>query len=406
MKIFLLIALTLCITVKLSAQEKSKRLISKIIPFFMVADSHPAKSDLHRSRSFDRSTLYSSKPSKRLYPVIQIGADAAELEVQSLCLATINDAYYNTTELMEIIKGGRRCFVVLMYREAMESGKVDIYHPEGYGIEPGDYNKMFNEVKMFPCRIDAQMELTARGLDMELSLTDKYNRRHQYIIKENRSKNDLFGMIAPVGSSIKIPEHFPLIYMKQFNFVNRKGTDFRITIDEKLIKPKNFFPLVNFHRVYFTRYSFNVVTRSWNPNYCGVLNAVDASNEIIHTANSEYRLENNDGYMEVRSVTSTLNGKEMKIIFYPALPDFEALRDTDGLDGYFAFNSGEMNDILGGTYRITKSGEQAVMTMNPIDGYSPIPGKPWMTAYRWTGTIQFGDDVQFTGKWEKIRLFP
>ena len=379
-----------------------KRLISKIIPFFMVADSQPAKSNLHKNSSFDRSTLYGDKPSKLLYPVIQIGVDAEELEVQSLCLVSMYDAYYNIAKLQEVIKGGRRCFVVLMYRESFGSGKIDVYYPEGYGIEASDYNEMFNEVKMFPCQINAQMELTAHGLHMELSFTDIYGRRHQYIVKENRSENDFFGMIAPVGVNLDMPKHFPLVYMKQFNFVNKKGTDLRITIDNRSIKPKNMIPFVNFHRVYLTRYSFNTVNRSWNPNYCGSLGAVDASSEIVHTANSEYRLENNNGYIEVRSVISTLNGKEMKISFYPALPDFKALRDTDGLDGYFAFDSDEMNDILGGIYRITKNDEKVIMTMNPIDGYSPIPGKPWMATPKWTGTMQFSDTVHFTRKWEKL----
>jgi len=379
-----------------------KRLISKIIPIFMVADSHPAKSKLYKNSSFDRRTLYSDKSSKHIYPVIQIKADPKELEVQNLCLVSMDDAHYDTMELQEVIKGNRRCFVVLMYRESFGSGKIDVYYPDGSGIEQSDYDKMFNEVKMTPCLLDAEMELTTHGLHLELSFTDVFDRKHQYVVRESRSENDLFGMIAPIGGNLNTPQHFPLVYMKKFNFANKKETVLTITIDGKLVKPQNMIPFVNFHRVYLTRYSFNIVSRSWNPNYSGELDAVEANGVSVRIADSEYRLENKDGYMEVRSVTSVRNGKDMTISFYPALPDFEALQGTDGLEGYFSFSSSEMNDILGVIYRITKNGEQATMTINPVDGYSPIPGKPWMASYQWTGTLQFSDTVQFTGKWEKL----
>jgi len=378
-----------------------KRLISKIIPIFMVADSHPAKSELYKNSSFDRHALYSDKPSKHIYPVIQINADPEELEVQNLCLVSMDDAHYDTMELQEVIKGNRRCFVVLMYRESFESGKIDVYYPDGSGIEQSDYDKMFNEVKMMPCQIDAKMELTEHGLYLELFFVDAYDREHQYVVRENRSENNLFGMIAPIGGNLNTPQHFPLVYMKKFNFVNKKETALTITIDGKPVKPQNMIPFVNFHRVYLARYSFDMVNRSWNPNYSGKLDSVEANGKSVRIADSEYLLENKDGYMEVRSVTSVRNGKDMIISFYPALPDFEALQDTDGLEGYFSFNSSEMKDILGGKYYITKNGNKASLTLNPADGYSPIPGKPWMAAYYWTGILQFGDITQFLGKWEK-----
>lgn len=378
-----------------------KRILSKIIPFFMVADSHPAKSSLYKKSGFDHSKLYASPPSKHIYPVIQIGMTKRELEVQNLCLVSLNDIYYDTMELQEVIKDGCRNFIIIMYCESFESGKVDIYYPNGSGIESYDYSKMFNEIKMIPCHFKAQMILTERGLYMELSFIDVYGRKHEYMVKENRNKNDFFGMIAPIGGNLNIPEHFPLVYMKQFNFVMKRKTNVRIIIDGSSIKPQNMIPFVNFHRVYLIRYSFSMVNRSWNPTYNGTLDAVSTKHETIHALNSEYLLENNNGYSEIRSVISTCNEKEMKVSFYPALPDFEAMKDTNGLSGYFAFDAGGMNDILGGEYCITKKGKRVLITMNPSNGYSPMPGKPWMANYYWTGILQFDSEVFFTSRWEK-----
>lgn len=387
-----------------------KKIISKLCPLFMIPNNHPARDDLYTQNKLWRNTdIYDGMASEKVYPIINIGVKEGDMDVQNLCLVDfLADEYYVTMELQQVYKAEVYSNIVIMYTSnsiKADDSLVDIYLPHESNINEKDYCKMFNNLRLNRCELNAHFRLSEKGLDLNLSFVDKYDRFNHFVIKENKKSNDSFGLIAPVAASIKSPEFFPLVYLNEFNMVEQSGSYIDIKINSSSKPPKKFLPLCNFHRVFLIRYTFNTIIRNWNPNYYGLVEPVYVTDNTrtCWSNNCEYEIENADGYLTIKSVKSIYNQKEMNVTFYPALPDIAALKSEIDLDGNFSFDADSRIGILGGRYHIQKRGKNIIFTIHPTEGWQPMPGKKWMSTYLWTADITLlSDKVKMNGRWERL----
>lgn len=187
--------------------------------------------------------------------------------------------------------------------------------------------------------------------------------------------------------------------------VEQKKSSICITINAIPKQPKKFLPLCNFHRVYLIRYTFHTIIRNWNPNYTGQLQPIsfNGSTNPISIHGCEYQIESSNGYAAIQSVKSTYNHKQMKVTFYPALPDINALKEEIELGGNFSFDADSIKGILGGSYHLQKKGKTIQFTIHPTDGWQPMPGKNWMSTYLWSAQINLLENsMSINGRWSRI----
>lgn len=70
------------------------------------------------------------------------------------------------------------------------------------------------------------------GFKMTMQLTDKCGRNIRMNIKEKNTKGTLATFIAPIGSGIQNPQYFPLLYMKDMIFIEKR-LNYSLTLAEK-----------------------------------------------------------------------------------------------------------------------------------------------------------------------------
>lgn len=369
---------------------KIKRLLSKIFPLSMTPKDSLSKNTICKEKMNFSTEIYHLKSTNMLYPIIDFSSQG--VDVQNLCLVDFKgDDYYSCIELQQIFRDNKLQYVALVSN--LDLSHVDVYSLPETNIVKEDYNKMFNSLSVYPCEsMKASLEYSNKGLNTSLSFIDKLGRHIEYAIIENTTILNTFGLIAPVGSGIKEPKYFPMVYLKDFNMVKQKGTKISIKINNKKLTPKKLPILCELERVYLLRYSFNNIIRQWNHNFNGVLEPVSILSSEMQCNNSTYFLDKNEDYYEVRSVKNILDSKVLSINFNPALPDIKALKENIKLSGSFYFNADNRDGILSGEYSIEKHSNKIKISFNPKKAWQPMPGKLWVSTYTWSGDITLNED--------------
>lgn len=370
-----------------------KRLLSKICPLSMTPKNSLSKNIVNKEKVNFPLGIYEIKGTNTLYPLINFSSeDSHGVDVQNLCLVDFKGDEHNCSiELQQIDRNNKLQYVVLVSN--LDFSHVDVYSLPETNIVKEDYCKMFNSLSVYPCEsLKANLEYGDKGLSSSLSFIDKLGRHIQYDIKENTTILNNFGLIAPVGKSIKAPKFFPMVYLKDFNMIKQKGTEISIKINNKDLTPKKLPLLCDLERVYLLRYSFNNLIRGWNHNFNGVLEPVSIDSSEILANKCTYLLDKNADYYEVRSVKNIVDSKIMSINFNPALPDIKALKSDIKLNGSFYFDADNREGILSGNYSIERQADKITIIFNPKKAWQPMPGKLWVSTYQWTGEISFKED--------------
>ncbi|PRR81845.1 hypothetical protein [Clostridium vincentii] len=370
-----------------------KQLLSKICPISMTPKNSLSQNIVNKEKVNFPIAIYENKERDILYPLIDFSSkDSHGVDVQNLCLVDFKgDEHYSGIELQQVFRNNKLQYVALVSN--LDLSHVDVYSLPETNIVNEDYCKMFNSLAVYPCEsLKANLKYGYKGLNASLSFIDKLGRHIEYDIKENTNILNNFGLIAPVGSGIKDPKFFPMVYLKDFNMVKQKGTEISIRIDNRKLEPKKLPLLCDLERVYLLRYSFNNLIREWNHNFNGVLEPVPIESSEVLANNCTYLLDKNEDYYEVRCVKNIVGSKIMSINFNPALPDIKALKDEIKLNGNFYLNADNKVGILSGNYSIERQADKIKITFTPKKAWQPMPGKLWVSTYKWTGEISFKED--------------
>lgn len=379
------------------------KLISKVCPIFMVPENSPVNEKKYLANRKNDISIYKNEGNKNIYPLIKFKNSKAIIE--KLCLIDFEgDDIYKCIEVQEIKQKNKLYYVVFLNQET----QVDIYYTKGLMLSEDDYKSLMNKVTLNERdSIKTAFNVTENGVDVHLSLKDRQNRNIEFKIKENKKKLDDFGLIAPIGNMSKVPDKFPVIYLKNFNMVEQKGTEIFVTIDGKKLRPIKLFPFCNFKRAYLARYSYRNNINELNNDYSGILEPVRIlkDGDEINVDNDTYSIYQNNGHPEIKYVKTMYGKSEMKIKFSPAVPDIISLKDSTEVHGRFSISVDEVNGIMGGVYSIDKKGNSVNMKINPQKGWQPMPGKLWMKTYLWNCDITIlGDKLKVKSKWSRNEI--
>lgn len=399
--IFIAIILLAFSLLKWVASDDIKIAVGKKFPLLMMIDNQPLKEEVYLGNKTNDSSIYEQKSKQNIYPLIKFEKNLTD--VKKLCLFDFTgDDIYKSFELQQVQQENKNYYVLIAYRQ---DEVVDIYYDKGLKVSEDNYKALMNQVSLMETdfsKID--FDVTEKGLNAYVEMTDKQNRKIEFKVKENKTSINKDGIIAPIGDRGKNPEYFPIIYLKNFNFVQQNDVDISVNIDGKNLEPEKLIPLFNYKRVYLSRYSDSNNIKRLNPNYSGVIKPVEVSKgaDEVKFEDNSYLITENDGHPEIKQVKSIYENSEMRLTFSPALPDLSSLKDNTQIQGRFSLGVDDVTGIMGGEYSIDKSNGSIKFQLKPQEGWQPMPGTLWMKTYLWNCDIKIdGENLIVDSKWTR-----
>ncbi len=295
--------------------------------------------------------------------------------------------------------------LVIAYRN---DGQVDVYHQPSLRL----VHKNFDIVEQGLADMierpleDAHFEVTPHGVDLAFSFKDKQGRPIEVRIEENNPKPiKPFDMLAPLGSGTVQPPALPLIFLYDFYFVRRAGTELEIKVDGKTLKPDTLPMPIDFARVFFTRYATDPFVVTWNATHDGPLTPLEPGRAGAYDDQGTiYDLVENDGHFEIAHMRGRDEKHEVTFTFTPPVPDVASLKDGANVKGAFAIACEASTGTVSGVYHVQRHGHHVELMVHPSGGWQSQPQKwsvkllfrlvplfrDWPKTYGWTARIDLG----------------
>jgi len=296
---------------------------------------------------------------------------------------------------------------ILRYRTDQ---KVDVYWQPGVKtdrstISIGGGIGDFQEINIDPARF----EITDHGVDLHLAFTDAKKRKVEFKILENTTVNNRFPLLAPVGKDIDNPLRLFLVYMHEFDFVRKKGTEILARIGDRELLPASFPILRNYQKVMLMRYSAESVIGAFNPQSdmpvvfeLSVPGSVEVDGMRV-SVNEHYR---------VKKIDVGQGRCTAQIDFLPGFPNLLDLSEGTTEEGRWTFRISNIV-ITGGTYNLMWRGDSVGVEIDVTENWKPS-GLPlsfeiftqlvrsfrsWPTTYKWRGIVRLNDTLTMDGTW-------
>ena len=296
---------------------------------------------------------------------------------------------------------------VLRYRKDQ---KVDVYWQPGVKtdrstIAIGGGIGDFQEVNIEPARF----EIADRGIDLHLAFTDAQKRMVEFKILENTTVNNRFSLLAPVGKDIDNPLRLFLVYMHEFDFVRKKGTEILARIGDRELRPAAFPILRNYQKVLLMRYSAEPVIGTFNPQ-------TDVPVVFELSAPGSVEIEGMrvsvDEHCRVTQIDAGQGRRTAQIVFFPGFPNVLDLPEGTTEVGRWTFRISDAV-ITGGSYNLLRKGDSVAVEIDVTEQWKPS-GLPlsfkiftqvvssfrsWPTTYKWRGIVRLDDALTIDGAW-------
>ncbi|TVP78436.1 MAG: hypothetical protein EA352_02100 [Gemmatimonadales bacterium] len=289
-------------------------------------------------------------------------------------------------------------------------GRVDVFHDPGLELDPATYGIAGKGMNRMAERSlsDGHFELGPAGAQVDLAFRDLEDRLVRIVVRETDTRpRRPFGLLAPMGSATTSPPALPLVYVHDFYFVRRAGSEVLIEIDGRSHRGDPFPLPLDRARVHFLRYSPDPFIVTWNPNFEGPVNLLqvelDAQGETgtAEDRGVQYELEAREGRLEIRRMSRSEGDHEVQVEFFPAFPDVLVLRDGVEVSGTFRITADPSVGMVRGTWVVERRGGEVHMEAVPAGGWTPgevpwmarlmfrlVPTfRRWPATYRWTATL-------------------
>ena len=79
----------------------------------------------------------------------------------------------------------------------------------------------------------------------------------------------------------------------------------------------------------------------------------------------------------------------------PEFPDINALKEGVDLMGKFTIDIDEIEGVIGGIYKIFKQKNKIEIYFEPEKCWQPMPGKDWVSAYKYKAVINQISNKQY-----------
>ena len=307
-----------------------------------------------------------------------------------------DDPEYTAIELQTFDDTRGQAGRVLLYHHA---GPADSYYSnQAFAVSDSSHATSFLAPDMA-----YHFDVTASGLDASLRMRDHTGAGIEFRVKETSHKKWSRGFLAPVGASEAVTfDHFPFYHLKGMNFVRRSGTEISIKIGGEERKPKKLPIPADWEFVYLSRYTAAPIIGCWNAPHDGELLPLKPEPSMTdQTGQTRYELVKNAGHDEIRKMVGWNDKHNVIFEFSPPIPDLPGLKDRIELRGRFSAGADGTLGIVAGAYSITRRGNILDLEIRPQEGWQPMPGRLWVTAWLWKGTITIGADhtLSMTSAW-------
>jgi hypothetical protein len=264
---------------------------------------------------------------------------------------------------------------------------------------------------------------------VDLGFRDLEGREIRLLIRETDTRpRRPFAFLAPMGRAASAPPALPLVFVHDFYFVRRAGSEVRIEIDGGARRGDPIPLLLDGTRVHFLRYSADPFIVTWNPTPEGRANVLEVGSEAVkgvvlaEARGVRYELEANGEFREIRRM-SRRGGHFVVVEFTPALPHLLALRDEVEVSGAFRIFADPTAGTVTGRWRVARQDGKLHLEAVPERGWTPGEA-PWMarllfrtvsmfrtwpTTFIWRATLQLprvDQEVQgslpLQSAWERV----
>lgn len=150
-----------------------------------------------------------------------------------------------------------------------------------------------------------------------------------------------FALLAPMGTDAADPPALPLVYVKDFYFVRRAGSEIRIEFDGRPHASDAIPMILDGTRMNFVRYSTRPFIVMWNPSLNTRADVLAAEAQairdvsVLEARGVRYELASNGPFREIRRRSRREEGQEVTVDFAPAIPHLLAMRDGADVSGTF-----------------------------------------------------------------------
>ena len=315
-----------------------------------------------------------------------------------IAIAFKGNSDYNQIELQFFDDKVNGKGVVAMLTKKTD-GDIDIYYSKGLHFD----NEMYSfDILHKPTEteIDYSFKIAYTGVLCDLRMIDSKGNKINLSVVQSSQTLDWTNFLAPVAPKSNNPSFFPFYYMRKTVFCRSSDTKIDLLINNIKQKPKKIPLLVNKKIVYLSRYADIPIIGMWHSDSSTVLKPIKKDSSKFN----DYELVDNNGHLEIKSITESINGHKMKLHFSPSIPDLRYLKSDIVVDGRFAISCDSITGIVGGEYRIIKTKNQIEFTCHPTKGFQPSPGKVWIKTLTWQSLLDYVEQdntMIMNSKWTK-----
>jgi hypothetical protein len=290
-------------------------------------------------------------------------------------------------------------------------GRVDVFHEASITLDPETYGIAGKGLHAMVARTfgASLFELGPGGAQLDLEFQDLEGRQVHLLVRETDTRpRHPFGLLAPMGSAATEPPALPLVFVNEFYFVRRAGSQVLIQIDGRSHKGDDIPMILDGTRVHFIRYSADPFIATWNPatqEAAVVLESARQAGEgtfMAQASGVEYELVANGPFREITRMSRREGVHMVSVEFEPAFPHLLALRDEVEVTGAFRISLDLPVGTVTGSWRARREGRALHMEVIPVGGW--VPGeapraarllfravsmfRTWPTTYVWKAVLQ------------------
>jgi hypothetical protein len=324
-----------------------------------------------------------------------------------LNLEITNDPDYEGLELQVFDDPAHGTGMIVLLKRRRD-GRFDIYRQPGLTLDPeiaqvgGELGEWL-ETSIDPARFD----ISPVGIDVDVRIADLAGRVIHVRIDDRDGRRRHRGtLLAPVGSLIEHPVSLPLFLMGGCDLVRKTGRAFDVSIDGRQVTTGRL-PGGWLHRRQLVKYTADPTVVLCNRARTGPVFTVDprapGTVELAPLSTGIVGMQAHGG------------GHAARLELEPALPDLAQLRPGAPVEGTWRLGIDGDTAVVGGLWAAERRRDCVDLVVDVTRGWTPkrLPllmaavtrvapvFRTWPASYRWTATVQLGDQPTMTSRWER-----
>jgi len=306
-----------------------------------------------------------------------------------LILISIDDHPSIKTVELVVQNDNKGAFVVVYYH----NGKVENYINPRLSIDKKFLKPNADWEIVGEQDFEYAFEDTKNGIHFALDITIKNGQQIKIKLRENHADTKRYSFLAAIGADLSEVKRFPFIYLREAGFIPVEGTEVSFEIDGKKMELTKVPIKVEGQKCFKTVYSLTPLPFFWNEErdiYLSPEKITDTKK--YQKDNAVYSFIDNDGHKEIERITYRANGHSASYRFSPSFPDIASLKVGYEIKGKFCLGVDDIEGVIGGTYSLIKTHDEIDIVFKPEKCWQPMPGKDWVSAYRYHAKLKSASD--------------